>query len=106
MVERRTNRKRYIAFKFERGGDVIGRRILANAISDRLTRTGKRMPFEVVFIREGKGIILTSHREAGDMRELLNSFTSDEYGFEIRTLGTSGTILTLKQKFFKGQDLS
>ncbi|MEM2838915.1 MAG: hypothetical protein QW505_06240 [Thermoplasmata archaeon] len=106
MVERRFSRKRYIAFRFEKGGDVVGRRILANAIADRLARAGKNLRFEIIFIRDGKGIILTSNREARDLRELLNSFTSDDYGFEIRTLGTSGTILTLKQKFFRGQDLS
>lgn len=106
MADRRFDRKRYIAFEFVSGGDAIGRRALAGAIEDRLARLGKKIGFEVILIRAGKGIVLTSHKDGEDLRDLLNSFTSDDNGFEIRTLGTSGTILTLKQRFFKGMDLS
>lgn len=106
MADRRFDRKRYIAFELVSGADSVGRRMLAKAIENKLQRSGRKIGFEIILIRAGRGIILTSHLEAKNLRELLSSFSRDEHGFELRTLGTSGTILTLKQRFFRGQDLS
>jgi len=105
MPDRKFHRKRYIAFEFVKGGDEVGRKDLAHAINERLFRSNANLKYDVILIRAHKGIVLTSHLDANRLREILNSFELEDSGFEMRTLGTSGTILTLKEKFFKGQDL-
>jgi RNase P/RNase MRP subunit POP5 len=105
MVDRRFQRKRYIAFELIGPEPVPGKRCLAKAIDDRLAQVGKKIDFEIIFIKDRRGIILTSHLKARELREILNSSFSNDHRYTLRTLGTSGTILTLKRKFFKGQDV-
>ena len=101
VVRQRVGRKRYIAFEIISSGTDVTRSKLTRTIGKRTESLSERFPFEVMFILRGRGIVRTDHRHPGALAETLNSFSREADGFELRTLATSGTIRTLKEKYFK-----
>jgi len=100
VVKQKIGRKRYIAFEIVSSSDKLTRGMLARSIDELQDELGTNEKFDVILISGNKGIILTNHRNAAPLTKLLNSFTEDSYGFELKTLRTSGTIKTLKQIYF------
>jgi len=59
------------------------------------------MPFEMILIAGGRGIVRTDQHHASELSSLLDSFSNEQDGFELKTLKTSGTIRTLKEKYMQ-----
>ena len=100
------NRKRYIAFEIVSGEAGLTRKLLSREIVKRKEMLGPDPKFEVIMITRGRGIVLTTHLQAKRMTDLLNSFSLEDNEFQLRTLKISGTILTLKRKYFPNKDTS
>jgi RNase P/RNase MRP subunit POP5 len=101
VVRDKVGRKRYIAFDVASSDGDLSRTRLSKAIGRKLAESAHSMPFEVILIAGGRGIARTNQRYATQLSSLLNSFSNDQDGFELKTLKTSGTIRTLKEKYMQ-----
>jgi RNase P/RNase MRP subunit POP5 len=99
VVKQKRGRRRYVAFIVE--PPISYEALLADlrSIGDRLgVKTPKVIQFDGSF-----GIIRTSPVEKEAIIGLLNG---EGEGFAVRSLATSGTLRTLRERFGKGRDPS
>lgn len=101
VVRQKVGRKRYIAFEVVGCTVDVTRSKLARSIAKKSDESGKHLPFEVMFVLKGRGIVRTDQRHPAELSDILNSFSVERDGFALKTLATSGTIRTLREKYFK-----
>lgn len=107
-VRARTGRARYIAFIVESAAPVSRPQLLRTLQS---AQRGRPSPLEVqlTIYEDNRGIVRIRHRDKEEAIALLRSLGGATEGFSVRTLKTSGTIRTLKERYFpagtaEGQD--
>jgi len=100
VVKAKVGRRRYVAFEVLAGSGEVTRGRLVKAIGARADETGQKNLPEVILIENGRGIVRTNQRSLRETTDMLNSFKGDPSGIRLRTLQTSGTIKTLKEKLF------
>ena len=103
VVKAKVGRKRYIAFEVIAGGEELTRGKLVKAICSRADELGLRKRPDLILIEGGRGIVRTDQRNQRDAVALLNSFSAESSGLRLQTIRASGTIKTLKEKFFPRQ---
>jgi len=100
VVRQKVGRKRYIAFRVAECGGDLTRSRLAKAIDGKSSEQG-RCKFDVVLVANGLGIVRTDHKGQAPLVALLNSLSMESEGVRLETLSASGTIRTLKEKYFR-----
>jgi RNase P/RNase MRP subunit POP5 len=101
VVRQKVGRKRYIAFKVAECGGDLTRSRLAKAIDSKSSEQDSRCKFDVVLVANGMGIVRTDHRNQAPLVALLSSLSMGSDGMRLETLCASGTIRTLKEKYFR-----
>lgn len=99
-VKEKIGRKRYIAFEVVEDRNGLTRGKLSRAIGAASEESLRAAQIDVILIEGGRGIVRTDHRHSEALKALLRSFVSEQNGFELRPLRTSGTIRKLKRKYF------
>jgi RNase P/RNase MRP subunit POP5 len=99
VVRDKVGRKRYIAFDVASCDGDLTRTRLSKAIGRKLAESARSMPYEVILVAGGRGIARTDQHHASELSSLLGSFSDEADGFKLKTLKTSGTIHTLKEKY-------
>jgi len=101
VVRQKVGRKRYIAFEIAGCEGNLTKGRLARAVEKKSAEQGDRCPFDIIFISEGRGIARTDQRNQRTIAALLNSFSMESDGLVLETLCTSGTMRSLKEKYFR-----
>ncbi len=98
VVKAKRGRRRYIAFISE---SKIGSEDLLSALNSAFGKRGMRTP-KIIQFDGMKGIVRTSDVDKEKSIQVLNSIgAQDGQPFTLRTLRTSGTLQTLRERYFK-----
>jgi RNase P/RNase MRP subunit POP5 len=100
VVKQKVGRKRYIAFEATGCEGDLTRSRLGKTIGKKAADIAERCPYDVIFVYNGRGIVRTDHRHQKALVDLLGTLSIDSDGMKINTLCASGTIRTLKEKYF------
>jgi len=100
VVRQKVGRKRYIAFEVSGCEGDPTRSRLTKVIGKRSAELAGGCPFDVILVSNGRGIVRTDHRHQKVLLDLLGSLSAESDGMKIATICTSGTIRTLKEKYF------
>ena len=100
VVKQKVGRKRYIAFEVTGCDGDPSRSRLNKVIDRRAAELAGGCPFDVIFVMNGRGIVRTNHKHQKAIIEMLGSLSIESDGIKVATLCTSGTIRTLKEKYF------
>jgi len=101
VVRQKVGRKRYIAFEIVGCGEPLTRSKLTRTIGKKSNELGASFPFEVMFVTKERGIVRTDQKHPASLSAILNSFSIEVDGFKLKTISVSGTIRTLKEKYFR-----
>ena len=104
FIVKQGNRKRYIGF-IVKSKDEIDKKDLIDKINNESIKlslkNSKNKDFFLISFNDFKGILRCKHTEKDNAINLLNSIkTIKSKKVEIKTVGTSGTIKALKNKYF------
>lgn len=98
-VRERTGRPRYIAFVVESPAPV-SRTQLLRALQAAQRIRASPLALELTIYGENRGIVRVLHWHQAEAIALLQALRGAPEGFSIKTLRTSGTIRTLKERYF------
>jgi len=99
-VRDRTGRTRYIGFVLE-SSRRVSREDVVRELEDKLRRQGGRGPVQLTVFDGSRGILKVSHRLKVESIMLLDSLRTagrDQTPVRVRTVVTSGTICTVKER--------
>lgn len=105
-VRDKVGRTRYIGFTLECARRV-GRDEVTRELADELRRRGAGHPFQLTIFDGGRGILKVPHRLKNDFITLLTSLRivgRDRAPVQVRTVVTSGTICTVKERMAMPRD--
>lgn len=99
-VKDKVGRTRYIGFVLE-SSRRVGRDEVTRELADMLRRQGGSHPFQLTVFDGGRGILKVPHRLKDESIMLLTSLRAvgrDRVPVLVRTVVTSGTICTVKER--------
>ena len=99
-VRDKVGRTRYIGFVLE-SARRVGREEVTRELADMLRRQGGGHPFQLTVFDGGRGILKVPHRLKNESIMLLTSMRAvgrDRVPVQVRTVVTSGTICTVKER--------
>lgn len=99
VVKAKRGRRRYIAFVVSES--TVSNEDLLSALNSSFSQIGRKVP-KIIQFDGSRGIVRTSDVDKEKAIEALNNISVERgSSFSLRTLRTSGTLRTLRERYFK-----